>query len=54
MIKLQVDFKTDGKNLKKNLKEEKQSISHTLRKFRRACENPKINSQGVVKNSQPC
>ena len=41
---MQVDFKTDGKNLKKILAEEKQkkhSISHTLRKFHKACENPK-------------
>nr|CAN79948.1 hypothetical protein VITISV_029085 [Vitis vinifera] len=47
-----VDFKTDGKNLKNFLAEkkpEKQSISHTLRKFRRACENPKYHFAKGVK-----
>nr|CAN64582.1 hypothetical protein VITISV_032875 [Vitis vinifera] len=58
-----VDFKTDGKNLKKFLAEEKpekQSISHTLRKFRMACENftglakiPNIISQGMQKFRTP-
>ena len=31
---------------------ENQSISHTLQKFRRACENPKTISQGVRKKGQ--
>ena len=58
-----MDFKTDGKNLKKFLAEEKpekQSISHTLRKFRMACENftglakiPNIISQGMQKFRTP-
>ena len=47
-----MDFKTDGKNLKNFMTEEKpekQSISHTLRKFRRACENPKYHFAKGVK-----
>ena len=54
---MQVDFKTDGKNLKIFMveeKPEKHSISHTLRKFCKACENPKYHFARGAKICTPC